>query len=117
MNNHKFKDYIDVIYPEELEIKDTTDVQKCDNYLELRLEFDEGGKLYTQLFDKRDDIDFPMVNFAYLVVIFRNPLHVVFLFHVVLGFLRNIKIFCSDGGSILVSKLSGFFTETSDYFS
>ena len=28
LNNSKFNDYIDVIYPEELEIKDTTDAPK-----------------------------------------------------------------------------------------
>ena len=36
------------------------------NYLDLRLEFDEDGKLYTRLCDKRDDFDFAIVNFPYL---------------------------------------------------
>ena len=80
MNNPKFDDYID-IYPKELEIKDTTNAPKWDNYLDLYLEFDEYGKLFTQLYDKRDDFDFPIVNFPYLVVIFQNPLYMVFLFH------------------------------------
>ena len=39
MNNPKFNDYIDVTYPEELEIKDTTDAPKWVNYLDLHLEF------------------------------------------------------------------------------
>ena len=39
LNNPKFNDYIDVIYPKELEIKDTTD-PKWANYLD-HLEFDE----------------------------------------------------------------------------
>ena len=38
-----------------LSIKDTTDAPKWANYLDLRLEFEEDGKLYTQLYDKRDD--------------------------------------------------------------
>ena len=46
-----------MIYPEELEIKDTTDSPKWDNYLDLYLEFDADGKLYTLY--KRD-------NFPYL---------------------------------------------------
>ena len=54
LNNPKFNYYIDVMYPEELEIKDTTDSPKWANYLDLRLEFDEEGKLYTR-HDKRDD--------------------------------------------------------------
>ena len=31
LNNPKFNDYLDVIYPEELEIKDTTDAPKWVN--------------------------------------------------------------------------------------
>ena len=66
MNNPKFSDYIDVIYSNELEIKDTTDAPKWVNYLDLHLEFDGDGKLFTQLYDRRDDFDFPIVNFPYL---------------------------------------------------
>ena len=49
LNNPKFNDYIDVIYQKELEIKYTTDAPKWPNYLDLHLEFDEDGKLFTQL--------------------------------------------------------------------
>ena len=35
LNNPKFNDYIDVIYPKELEIKNTIDVPKWVNYLHL----------------------------------------------------------------------------------
>ena len=48
LNNAKFNDYIDVIYPKELEIKDTTDAPKWANYLD-HLEFDEDVKLFTRL--------------------------------------------------------------------
>ena len=66
MNKPKFNDYIDVIYPKEREIKDTTDAPKWDNYLDLHLEFDEYGKIFTRLHKKRDDFDFPMVNFPHI---------------------------------------------------
>ena len=39
---------------------------KWANYLDLRLEFDEDDELDTRLYDKRDDFDFPVVNFPYL---------------------------------------------------
>ena len=55
----RLNDYIYAIYPEKLEIKDTTDAPKWANYLDLRLEFDGDGKLYTRLYDKRDHFDFP----------------------------------------------------------
>ena len=50
MNNPKFNDY------EELEIKDTTDAPKWDNYPDLSLEFDKDGKLFTRLYDKRETL-------------------------------------------------------------
>ena len=40
---------------------------KWANYLDHR-EFDEEGKLFTRLYDKRDDFDFPIVNFLYIHV-------------------------------------------------
>ena len=66
MNNYKFNDYIDVIYPKKLETKDTTDDPKWANYLDLHLEVDEDAQLFKQLFDKHDDFDFPIVNFPYI---------------------------------------------------
>ena len=57
---------MNVIYLKELDIKDNTDAPKWTNYLDLHLEFDEDGKLFTQLYDKRDDFDFPIVNCPYL---------------------------------------------------
>ena len=80
MNNPKFNDYIYVIYPKELEIKDTTDYPKWANYLD-HLEFDEDGKLFTRLYDKRDDFDFPIFNLPFLGSNIQNPVHMVFLFH------------------------------------
>ena len=38
-----------------------TDAPKLANYID-HLEFDEDGKLFTRLYDKRDDFDFPIVN-------------------------------------------------------
>ena len=60
LNNPKITDYIDDIYPNELEIKDTTDAPKWANYLDLHLEFDGDGKLFTG--SVRDYFDFPTVN-------------------------------------------------------
>ena len=73
---------------------DTTDAPKWANYLD-HLEFDEDGKLFTRLYDKRDDFDFLMVNFPYKVVIFQNPLHMVFLFDTLCSGLK-MKIFCAE---------------------
>ena len=55
MNNRKFNDYFDVIYPT-LQI----DAPNWANY--LHLEFDEESKLFTRLHDKHDDFDFPVFS-------------------------------------------------------
>ena len=66
LNNSRFADYVNVIYPNELEIKDTTDSPKSACYLDLHLEIDFRGELTTKLFDKRDSFNFPIVNFPFL---------------------------------------------------
>ena len=54
------------IYPSELEIKDTTDAGDFVNYLDIRLQTGENNILSTQLFDKRDEFNFPIVNFPFV---------------------------------------------------
>jgi hypothetical protein len=66
LNNSKFGDYVDLIYPIELEIKDTTETERSASYLDLHLEIDSKGGLKTKLYDKRDDFDFPIVNFPFM---------------------------------------------------
>jgi hypothetical protein len=55
LNNSRFGDFIDRIYPIELEIKDTTDTDRSASYLDLHLEIDSEGRLrawsfVTQIF-------------------------------------------------------------------
>ena len=66
LNNSKFSDYLHIIYPDELQIKDTTDPSKSAAYLDMYLEIDHKGTLCTRLYDKRDDFSFPIVNFPVL---------------------------------------------------
>ena len=49
-----------------LEIKNTTDSNKSSSYLDLLLSTDANKKLHTKLYDKRDDLDFHIVNFPFL---------------------------------------------------
>jgi hypothetical protein len=44
-SNSRFGDFVDRIYPIELEIKDTTDTDRCASYLDLHLEIDSEGRL------------------------------------------------------------------------
>jgi hypothetical protein len=66
LNNFSFGDFVDRIYPIELEIKDTKDTDRSASYLDLHLEIDSEGRLRTKLYDKRDDFNFPIVNFPFI---------------------------------------------------
>jgi hypothetical protein len=60
INNDQFHSCVNSIYPSELEIKDTTESSTSGSYI------DAGGKLTTQLYDKRDDFSFTIVNVPYI---------------------------------------------------
>ena len=64
--NPKFGDYVDFIYPAELEIKYTTDSPMSGSYLDFTLEIDQDQHLTTQIYDLHDDFDFSIVNFPFL---------------------------------------------------
>jgi hypothetical protein len=66
LNNSRLSDFVDRIYPIELEIKDTTDTDRSASYLDLHLEIDSEGRLRTIFYDKRDDFNFPIVNFPFI---------------------------------------------------
>ena len=66
LNNLQFKDYLHQIYPSELEFKETTDTPALASYLDLYLYIDNAGRLKSKLYDKHDDVDFPIVNFPFL---------------------------------------------------
>ena len=66
LNNSRFGDFVDHVYPIELEIKDTTDTDRSASYLDLYLEIDSAGRLRTELYDKRDDLNFSIVNFSFV---------------------------------------------------
>ena len=63
LNNSRYGDFVDRIYPIELEIKDTTDTDRSASYLDLHLEIDSEWRLRMKLYDKRNDFNFPIVKF------------------------------------------------------
>ena len=66
LNKTNFNEYLDHIYPEDLDVKDTTDAANYANYLDLRLEISKEQQLVTSLFDKRYEFSFPIVNFPFI---------------------------------------------------
>jgi hypothetical protein len=55
-----------LIYPDELEIKDTTESDKFASYLDILLNIDSSGGLTASLYDEGDEFDFAIVNFPFL---------------------------------------------------
>ena len=66
LNNSRFGNFVDRIYPIGLEIKDTTDTDRSASYINLHLEIDSRGRLRRKLYDKRDDFNVPIVNFPFI---------------------------------------------------
>ena len=61
----KISEFTDVIYPCEVDIKDTTESSISASYLDCYLNIDN-AKLITRLYDKRDDFNFPIVHFHFM---------------------------------------------------
>jgi hypothetical protein len=53
----RFAEFLQLIYPPELKIKETTDTASSASFLDLYLEFDDSGQLSTKSYDKRDDYE------------------------------------------------------------
>jgi hypothetical protein len=73
LNNSRFGDFVDRIYPIELEIKDIIDTDRSASYLDLQLDIDSEGRLRTKLYDKTDDLNFPIMNFPFICSNIAHP--------------------------------------------
>jgi hypothetical protein len=50
-----------LLYPPELEVKETTDTASFASFLDLYLEFDDSGQLSTKIYDKRQYTSFSCI--------------------------------------------------------
>ena len=65
-NNPEFKKYYKKIYPKELELKETTENNFGCSYLDIYFFRDDRNMIKSKLYDKRDDFNFPIVNYPFL---------------------------------------------------
>jgi hypothetical protein len=63
INDPRFAEFLPLVNPPELEIKETTDTASSTSILDIYLEFDDSGQLSTNIYDKRDDFNFKIINF------------------------------------------------------
>ena len=66
LNNSRFDNYLHLIYPNKLEVKDTADTQRSASNHGIYIEIDNGWRSKTKLCDKRDYFTFPIVNFPFI---------------------------------------------------
>ena len=66
LNNKKFIEYVKDIYPSELNVEKANILDDQANYLDLTFIISNNNRLYTKLYDKRDDFNFHIVNFPFL---------------------------------------------------
>ena len=79
LNNCKFGDFVDHIYPMELEIKDTIDTDRSVSSLDLHLEIDNEGRLRSNLTTKEMMSIFPLWTFLLYVATFQWHLHMEYI--------------------------------------
>jgi hypothetical protein len=107
LNNSRFGDFVDRIYPIEFELKNTTDTDRSASYIDLHFEIDSRGRLRRKLYDKRDDFNVPIVNFPFICSNFLTaPAYGVYIPHMI----RYSGACCSyqdflDRGLLLTWKL------------
>ena len=75
LNNSRYGDFVDRIYPIELEIKDTTDTDMSASYLDLHLAIDSEGRLRRNFTTKEMISIFPLWTFHLYVATFKQHLH------------------------------------------
>jgi hypothetical protein len=60
LNDYRCGDFV------ELEVRNTTDTDRSVSHLDIHIEIDSERRLRTKLYDKRDDFNFPIVNFSFI---------------------------------------------------
>jgi hypothetical protein len=50
INNSRFAEFLPLIYPPELEVKETTDTSSSASFLDLYLELDDSGQISTKIY-------------------------------------------------------------------
>ena len=80
LNISRFGDFVDRIFPIELEIKDTTDTEMSAQYLDLHLENDSDGRLKRNFMTIEMISIFPLWTFHLFVATFHQHLYMEYIY-------------------------------------
>ena len=81
LNCPYFRQYLHLIHPSQLEIKDTTDIRRTASYLDLFLNIDTDGRLHTKIYDERNYFNFPIISiFHFSAVTYPVSIPIVFTY-------------------------------------
>ena len=58
IDNSRFAEFLPLISPPELEVKETTGTASSASFLDLYFEFDDSGQISTKIYDKRERLQF-----------------------------------------------------------
>ena len=75
-----FEQMVGQIYPTKLQLNKANSSNTEDPFLDLDLS-KPNGIVSSEIHDKRDDFNFEIVNFSFLVEMFLAPLPMVYMFH------------------------------------
>ena len=79
IDNNFFDSMVNRIYPSELQLNKANVSDAEASFLDLHLSISDGF-VKTKIYDKRDDFDFDIVNFPFLVMfLVRHPMVFIFL--------------------------------------
>ena len=79
LNNCTLCHFVDRIYAIELEIKNTPDTARFASYLDLYPDIDSEIRLRTKLYDKRDYLNFSIMNFPFKCRTFQQHLYMEYI--------------------------------------
>jgi hypothetical protein len=63
-NKSIFPEFLPLIYPPELEVKEATATTSFASFLDIYPEFDDSGEFSTKIYDKPDDFNFKIIIFS-----------------------------------------------------
>ena len=104
LDNPYFEGMVKQIYPPELQLNKANNTDTEAPFLDLHLSIAD-GLVSSKIYDKRDNFDFDIVNFPFLMVTFLAVLLMAYTFRSLLGLLESAIMFRTSMHECLTATL------------